>query len=76
MAAFLRLKKLKSSDEGRFLTAPELATRWSISPAAAYRLVGTLLPALRVGGSVRVPRDAVESYERKQLGRVPAEATP
>jgi excisionase family DNA binding protein len=57
----------------RFLSVRQLAKRWQISMAHGYRMAGTEIPALRIGGAVRIPLDAVEAFERKQLGRVPAD---
>jgi hypothetical protein len=62
-----------TSGDHRFLTIRDLALRWAISSAHAYRMAGSDLPVLRIGGAVRIPLDAVEAFERKQLGRVPAD---
>lgn len=52
--------------EKRYLTVPELAKRWAISLAHAYRAVERgELPAMRVGQAIRVPIDAVERHERR-----------
>jgi hypothetical protein len=50
------------------LTAAELADRWKISLAKAYKLADKLR-ALRVDGSVRFSLAVVEEYEQKQIGR-------
>ncbi len=60
----------------RFLTVGALTRRWNLSQASVYRMVdGGAIASIRLGasgGSVRIPIDAVEQFERKQLGRVPA----
>jgi excisionase family DNA binding protein len=51
--------------ERLYLTVPELAERWTISLAHAYRVVERgMLPSLRVGHAIRIPVAAVERYER------------
>jgi hypothetical protein len=62
-----QLQKIKP-DEQLFMTVPQLARRWAISPAAAYRAAGSVVPVLKVGASIRVPIEAVEKYEKAQLG--------
>jgi excisionase family DNA binding protein len=57
----------------RYLKVAELARRWAISHAQAYRVLDRGdLPSLRIGGALRVPLDAVETFEKRQLGCVPA----
>lgn len=56
------------TDPARFLTARQLAARWSISLPHAYRLIGSTLPAIRIGAAVRVPVEAIQQYEHLQLG--------
>lgn len=55
--------------KSKFLTVTDLSERWNISRAHAYRVVGTTLPALRVGNAVRVLLSDVEAFERRQLGK-------
>ena len=38
-----------------FLTVAQLARRWAISRAAAYRHAGSTLSAMRIGASIRIP---------------------
>lgn len=53
-----------NDDSPKFLTPKQLARRWAISPAAAYRLLGNELPVVRIGrASLRIPIEAVERYE-------------
>jgi excisionase family DNA binding protein len=53
------------SEEVRFLTVAEVAALLRVSRMTVYRLVhaGTLT-AVRVGRSLRVPRNAVDGYLR------------
>jgi excisionase family DNA binding protein len=44
------------------LTGNEIAKLLKISRAAAYRLMGTVLPAVRFGRCIRVPKSKLESY--------------
>jgi excisionase family DNA binding protein len=49
----------------RYLTVPQLAQRWSVSLAHAYRVVDRgELPSMRVGQAIRIPIEAVEKHER------------
>ncbi len=68
-------KKTRESVEqqARFLTVGELAERWRISKALAYRFADTL-GCLRVNAAIRIPLIAVERYELSQLGPRPPEA--
>jgi hypothetical protein len=52
----------------KFLKVSELANRWGLSLAATYRCLDRDIPVLRIGGSLRVPLDKVEAFERAQLG--------
>jgi excisionase family DNA binding protein len=48
-----------------FLTVAEVASLMRVSKMTVYRLVNTgALPAVRVGRSVRVPEQAVNTYLR------------
>jgi hypothetical protein len=69
------IKRIKSRDEmssedsPKFITPKALSKRWSLSPAATYRLLGSDLPVVKIGRSaLRVPIAAVEAYEKRQLG--------
>jgi excisionase family DNA binding protein len=63
-----RSKTVVKAAAARYMTVPELAARWHISLAAAYRLVDQGMPHLRVGiASIRLPLEAVEKYERENL---------
>jgi excisionase family DNA binding protein len=45
------------------LRAPEVASLLGISRARAYELVATgALPSIRIGRSVRIPREALETW--------------
>lgn len=58
-------KKAPTKNEAKYLRAwPDLAERWGVSRATAYRIVGTILPVMEVGQNRLVPLDAVEQYER------------
>jgi excisionase family DNA binding protein len=49
-----------------FITVPQLAQRWAISLAHAYRVVERHeLPSMRIGHSIRIPLQAVEEHERR-----------
>ncbi len=51
--------------EVRFVTVAEVAQIMRVSRMTVYRLVNTgVLPAVRVGRSVRVPEQAVHDYLR------------
>jgi excisionase family DNA binding protein len=51
-----------------FLTVAEVASAMRVSKMTVYRLVHAGdLPAVRVGRSFRVPRDAVDDYLRKSF---------
>lgn len=52
------------SVESVYISPQELAKRWGISISKAYALQGTL-PALRIGGNIRFPFNAVLEYERE-----------
>jgi predicted DNA-binding transcriptional regulator AlpA len=55
-----------SESQKRYLTAPELAVRWGVSRARAYKYGDDgILPVFRVGDNVRYPLDAVERFERQ-----------
>jgi excisionase family DNA binding protein len=57
---------MKIKQEQKFLTVRQLAKRWSISEAHAYRTIERgELPSMRVGQAIRVPLAAVESHERQ-----------
>lgn len=58
------MRKNDHIGERRFMTVPQLAKRWGVSLAHAYRLVerGTV-PSLRAGTAIRVPIAAVERIE-------------
>jgi excisionase family DNA binding protein len=52
-----------------YMTVKKLSQRWSISLPHAYKMIDRgEIPSLRVGCAVRVPIDAVEKFERNQLG--------
>jgi excisionase family DNA binding protein len=52
-------------DARRFISVPELARRWGVSLAHAYRLVERgELPVMRCGAALRIPITAVEAHER------------
>jgi hypothetical protein len=51
-----------------FLSVRDLASRWALSIPAAYRAAGRDVPILRIGGAVRIPLQAVENFEKAQLG--------
>ena len=55
-----------SSEQPRhYLTVVEVAAMLRVSRATVYRLVHAgRLPGMRIGRSVRIPRDAVENYIR------------
>ncbi len=54
--------------EAKFLTVAEVAASMRVSKMTVYRLVHAgALPAVRVGRSFRVPRDAVNDYLRKSF---------
>lgn len=51
-----------------FLTVAEVAAAMRVSKMTVYRLVHAgALPAVRVGRSFRVPRDAVDDYLRRSF---------
>src|SRR5262249_34383024 len=51
-----------------YLAVREVAHAFRVSPHTIYRLVGrNELPAFKVGGQIRIPREGVEDYVRKQL---------
>lgn len=51
------------NDSACFLTVAEVAEMMRLSRMTVYRLVhGGELPAVRVGRSFRVPRDALDAY--------------
>lgn len=46
-------------------TVEELAERWKCSQMSVYRMVESeKLKCFRVGHAIRIPREAVERYER------------
>ncbi len=51
----------------RVLTVAQLRDRWGISNSTAYDLQ-RILPTLKIGASIRYPLDAIERFERSQLG--------
>ena len=58
------MKKNDQIGERRFMTVPQLAKRWGVSLAHAYRIVERrIVPSLRIGGAIRVPIAAVDAYE-------------
>ncbi|MGA9018122.1 MAG: helix-turn-helix domain-containing protein [Candidatus Cybelea sp.] len=54
-----------------YLTPKQLAERFSVSPAMAYKLIGTTFRCLRVGGCVRVLLADVIDYEKSHLSAAP-----
>ena len=48
----------------RYISAKTLAARWDISLGEAYKMQN-VLPALRVGRTLRYPLEAVEAFERE-----------
>ncbi len=66
--------RIRKRTESRYISASELAVRWSISPSAIYaRKCGTdALTPIRLGRSVRFLREQVEAFEmarESQIGR-------
>jgi predicted DNA-binding transcriptional regulator AlpA len=53
--------------ESRYITVRDLAKRWGISRAHAYRVVerGLLPGAMRIANAIRVPIASVEAFERR-----------
>lgn len=61
-----RIRSNRDTEEKRFLTVGQLAQRWAISLAHAYRILSRgQLSSMRIGHSVRVPLEAVEKHERR-----------
>lgn len=59
-------KPNREKEPKRYISAPQLAQRWSISRAHAYRMVERgELPGMRIGCAVRIPLEAVEAFERR-----------
>jgi predicted DNA-binding transcriptional regulator AlpA len=54
--------------EKRYISASELASRWSVSVSAIYRgnCSSHALSVIRLGGSVRFLLSEVEAFEREQ----------
>jgi hypothetical protein len=63
----------RAADEAsaKFISAKQLAERWALSPAATYKLLGSALRCMRVGGCVRVLLSDVEKFEADHLGFAP-----
>lgn len=64
----MRVKEATTGRAGdrRYMGASELARRWDISLAHAYRMFERGdLPSVRFGGAVRTPIAAVEAYEEQ-----------
>jgi excisionase family DNA binding protein len=56
-----------------FMTVVEVAAALRVSRATIYRLVHAgVLPGIRVGNSVRVPRHAVDAYLRRSTPPAPS----
>jgi hypothetical protein len=53
----------------KFLKARDLSERWGLSLAATYKTFGRQIPVIKIGGAVRVPIAAVETFEQEQLFR-------
>ena len=61
---------METTDERRFLTVRELAAYLRVSRRKAYELVATgEVPSLRVGSSLRIPREDLERHLAKQMGK-------
>jgi len=49
-------------------TVAELAERWKCIPLTIYRMVESgKLKCFRLGQGIRIPREAVERYERGEM---------
>jgi excisionase family DNA binding protein len=49
----------------RWLTVSEFAAQYRVSRPHAYRLIRTgAVPAVRLGGAIRIPADALEQHLR------------
>ena len=49
-------------------TVAELAARWKCAPLTVYNLIyGGKLKSFKLGRGVRIPREAVERYERGEV---------
>jgi excisionase family DNA binding protein len=65
-----------SQPEGRYLTITQIAADLRVSRMTAYRLVHNgELEAIRVGRSIRVPREAYEAYLRGAPSAASADAS-
>jgi excisionase family DNA binding protein len=52
----------------KFLVVGEVASAFRVSNNTVYRLIERHeLPSFKVGGQIRIPREGVEDYVRKQL---------
>lgn len=49
-------------------TVSATARRWGVSDAAVYRMLERkAMPCLRIGQAIRIPVEAINAYEAKQL---------
>jgi excisionase family DNA binding protein len=59
--------------EDEIFTIKELSEHLRVHPTTIYRLLRQgLLPGFRVGSNWRFSRDAIEQWERDQVGRAPS----
>ncbi|SDD94730.1 helix-turn-helix domain-containing protein [Actinokineospora iranica] len=53
----------------RYLRVKEVAVRFAVSPSTVYRAVEAgELPSVRIGGSVRIPEQALAAFEAAAFG--------
>ena len=58
------------AEPARHYRIRDLATRWAVDPETVRReIIRGRLPALRIGGAIRIPHHAVEDYEREHTCR-------
>jgi excisionase family DNA binding protein len=64
---------METTETQPFLTVSELAALLRVSRATAYALIASgEVPSVRVGGSLRIPRDALYRRLAKSMtGRLP-----
>jgi excisionase family DNA binding protein len=61
---------MRTHGSHQFMTVVEIAATMRVSRATVYRLLHAgQLPSMRVGGSLRIPREAVETYVRTSTPR-------
>ena len=68
--------KQESNAQREFLTTTEVGYALGVSAGRVYQMIAAgELPGVRMGRSVRIPRDAWEAWVRERNGEAAAHAT-